>query len=217
MFNNNDNKSMPQKVQFNTPKRTTNANIASGNFTNLIYDNESYNEKLQMSVAPMSYILNPINYINTNQCYSLDTLNASNSGAVSTGNQIDIDSVLKNIDNINSKSTRMNHPQSLKQYPSYMLNTCSSQNDINTKYTRLTDPATNIRGLTDYRLNFGFPKYDPQCNIFEDFAVNTQLQAKDTFISTWQIPLNSNNSQPTTKLGNVVECREINQYASAFN
>ena len=41
-----------------------------------------------------------------------------------------------------------------------------------------------------------YPLYDPQCNIFENFQVNTRLQAKDNHRATWQVPLDQKETLP---------------------
>jgi hypothetical protein len=45
--------------------------------------------------------------------------------------------------------------------------------------TRLTDPAANYRGIPTTR--FVDIHSNPQANIFWDFAINSQLEAKDNF------------------------------------
>jgi hypothetical protein len=57
--------------------------------------------------------------------------------------------------------------------------------------------------LTVPDLNFSYPLQDPQCQIFENFSINTKLQAKDNHRTIWQVPLNQSDLLPVERLARV--------------
>ena len=76
-------------------------------------------------------------------------------------------------------------------------------NELETQYSRYTHPSFDIKGLGQSDMRLDYPLHDPQCQISENFAINTRLKAKDEHITPWQIPMNQRDLLPTEKLGKV--------------
>lgn len=169
----------------------------SGNFTNLIYDKQAYNEQLERSTRPMEYRLDPNYYNSCKPCYSSYGSDRGHAPTMDIGDQIDVDSILKGITKINSKSNAHQIPDSVNQYRTKIPTDCGHRMD--SEHTRYTNPSYDIRGLNVPDMRFSYPLHDPQCNIFEPFAVNTRLQAKDNHRTPWQIPIDQSAALPVEK------------------
>ena len=176
----------------------------AGNFTGLKYDRDAYDEKLSRSTQPLSYRLDPNYAVNCNRCFAPHGPRNGHESAVAVGNQIDVDSVLRGLRNINTKSNRRQTPSSLNQYQTYAPKDCPSA--LETEYSRFTHPSFDIKGLNVPDMHLDYPLHDPQCQIFENFEVNTRLQAKDNHRAVWQIPMNQKDLLPTERLGKVKKC-----------
>lgn len=189
----------------------------AGKFTNLIYDQEAYDEELLRSTSPLMYKLDPNYSVNCNPCFapygsghcvSPKELTLSpqwghdNTDVI--GQQVDIDSILKGISKINSKTNRNQIPEPINHYKTYVPE--EECNALETQYTRYTHPAFDIKGLNVKDMRFSYPLHDPQCHIFENFEVNTRLQAKDEHRAIWQIPFNQRDLLPTERLGKIKNC-----------
>lgn len=159
----------------------------AGNFTRLRYDTEAYMEELERSTEPLLYSLNNNFSINCNKCFAPYGPRDAQPASVATGQQIDIDSILRGVNNINTKSNHQQIPDSIKGYKLQTLPDCAPARE--SENTRFTYPAYDIKGLTVRDLHFDYPLFDPQCQIFENFSVDTRLQAKDNHRSIWQVPL----------------------------
>jgi hypothetical protein len=183
-----------------------NINKMSGNYTRQIYDPQAYAEQLQRSTEPLNYRLDPSFAVNCQNCFAPYGPRGAygGGGAYSTGNQIDIDSILRGVATINSKSNEQQVPPSLKGFKSHMPPDCSEA--LETEYSRYSHPAYDIKGLTTRDLRFDYPFFDPQCQIFENFETNTRLLAKDNHRAIWQIPMNQRDLLPTERLGKVKNC-----------
>ncbi|HLX55297.1 MAG TPA: hypothetical protein VKR58_15240, partial [Aquella sp.] len=160
----------------------------AGKYTNLIYDPEAYVERTERSTDPLLYRLDANYAVNCKRCFAPYGRVGGHQGSDAVGQQIDVDSILRGVNKINSKSNRQQMPDPIDQYNLFAYNDCSDR--MESEYTRYTYPAYDVRGLTTRDLNFGYPLQDPQCQIFENFAVNTRLQAKDDHRTVWQVPVN---------------------------
>lgn len=176
----------------------------SGRFTRLSYDPDAYNERLQRSTQPLNYMLDQNYANNCTPCFSRYGPRNGREASVVVGDMTDVDSILKGISKINTKSSRYQQPMPVYNYPVSVTSDCNDF--LETEYTRHTNPAYNIRGLTTKDMNFGYPLYDPQCNIFENSAVNTRLLAKDNHKAKWFEPLNQRDCFPTEKVGRDKNC-----------
>ena len=178
----------------------------SGKFTGLGYDEQAYTEKLTRSTDPLMYRLDPTYAVNCNQChaaYGLNNPTAANTPS-QVGDKIDVDSVLRGITKIHSKSNAQQMPHELPKTQTKPLTDCSDA--LESEYSRFVTPAYDIRGLSTDDLRLSYPMHDPQCQIFENFAVNTRLQAKDNHRTIWQAPMNQRGLLPTERLGRIKNC-----------
>jgi|SRR5579872_329143 len=176
----------------------------AGNFTHMRYDPEAYSEEVQRSTGPVLYRLDPNYAVNTNKCFAPYGPRNGQEDSVAVGQQIDVDSILRGVSKINSKSNEQQVPDSIDGYYKFNLYDCNEL--LESEYTRYTFPSYDIKGLTVRDLRFEYPLFDPQCQIFEDFAVNTKLAAKDNHRAIWQIPFNQRDLYPTERLGKVKNC-----------
>lgn len=175
----------------------------AGNFTHSRYDKDAYDEEIARSTNPLLYRLDPNYAINCNQCFSSNgPRNGHEAATVSAANRIDVDSILKGISKKKSHSIHGQLPHSLDKIQTFMPKNCS----FDTEYTRYTHPAYDIKGLNVDDMRLDYPLHDPQCQIFENFQINTRLQAKDNHKTIWQVPLDQRNLLPTEKLNKVKNC-----------
>ena len=173
--------------------------------TSLKHDLDTYHENLQRSTYSLNYRLDPTESINCNTCFAPNG-SFGDQRAVRE-KQIDVDSVLKGLSKKNSKSNakQMSHfPIAGKNIP---LRDCS--NALETEYTRYTNPSYDIKGLTTSDMRFGYPLHDPQCNIFQNFEVNTRLQSKDNYRAVWQTPFDQRSAFPQEKINPRKKCNII--------
>jgi hypothetical protein len=177
----------------------------AGNFTNLMYDNDAYQEKVNRSTGPLKYYTDANYAVNCRKCFPPYGPIGGQVASDAVGEQIDVESILRGYSKIHSKSNQQQIPDSLFGYKTRTNPDCDDA--LETEYTRYTYPAYDIRGLNVPDLNLGYPLHDPQCQIFENFAVNTRLQAKDNHRAIWQIPMNQRDLLPTERLGKVKNCR----------
>lgn len=176
----------------------------TGRFTNLRYDTQAYNDELSRSTGELLYRLDPNFANNCNPCFAPHGPRGGNVNSIDVGQKIDVDSILRGVSKINTKSNNQQIPDSLGQYHVPELRECSGALEAN--HSRYTHPARDIRGLNVDDMRFDYPLHDPQCNIFENFAVNTRLQAKDDHKTIWQTPIDQNAALPTERLGRVKNC-----------
>lgn len=171
----------------------------SGKFTHFYSDPIAYDEKVKRSTGPLNYNLDPNYAINNAKCFAPYGPRAGQQASDVIGQQIDVESFLKGVDRIKTKSNEQQATEPMNKYSSVNLPRCS--NFLETEYSRFLTPSYEIRGLNVRDHNFEYPLHDPQCHIFENFAVNTQLQAKDNYRAKWQIPINDPSYLPNNKLG----------------
>ena len=154
--------------------------MSSGINSRQSYEDGAYMERLKRSNSELHYRLNTSFANNDNPCVSTHGPRLTKSVDF-IGNQIDLESTLRNTSKYNSKINTA--PSEISKYKPHLLNECS--NRLESENTRHTNPAYDIRGLNTRDLNFSYPLFDPQCQIFENFEVNTRLQSKDKHKAIW--------------------------------
>jgi hypothetical protein len=178
----------------------------AGNFTHMMYDNDAYNEELGRSTKPLSYKLDPHYSVNCSPCFTPHgPRGGHDNAAVNNNNIIDVDSILKGLGKVSSNSNQSQVPISLAQYQLQVPSECP--NMLETQYSRYSHPTFDIRGLNTKDMRLGYPLHDPQCQIFENFQVNTRLQAKDNHKKIWQVPMSQTASLPVERLNRVKKCK----------
>jgi hypothetical protein len=176
----------------------------AGKYTRMNYDQGAFDERVARSTDPMLYMLDPNFAVNCNRCFApFGPINGQQTSDA-VGQQIDVDSILRGVTKINSKFNPQQIPDSLDKYKLFHYKNCPDK--IEPESTRFTYPPFDIKGLTVPDLNFDYPLHDPQCQIFENFAVNTRLQAKDNHRTIWQVPFGQSDLLPSDRLGKVKNC-----------
>lgn len=170
--------------------------------TGLKYDFDAYQENIQRSTFPLNYRLDINAAVNCNTCFA-PYGGFGNQRAIRE-KQIDVDSILKGIDKKNSKSNAQQIPQYPVNNNNNPLRDCSKA--LETEYTRYTHPSYDIKGLAINDMRLGYPLHDPQCNIFQNFEVNTRLYAKDNHKAAWQTPIDQRLFFPQEKKKPIKKC-----------
>lgn len=159
-----------------------------GHSSRLDYDNCFINDDIEQSVGPLLYRMNPNQIDNCNACLSVfgprtgpngygDSTTVGHTVAPSQ-DLVDVESILSNRNVIASKCKdgKVNDINVLD----FKLQHARTCNDfLDPISTHLTNPPTNYRELAVNRF-YDLPT-NPQMNIFWNFAVNSQLEAKDNF------------------------------------
>lgn len=156
----------------------------SAHSSRMQYDYPAYAEALKRSTDPLKYYLYPGYGYNCNECFPSAGVVDTHAGNISNKHAIDIDSIMSGRTVLNSKANDFSQPTPLNyQTSTYPL--CNRF--IEPEYSRFTHPIQNYRGMYPDRF---YPLIqDPQCNIFWNFEVNSQLEAKDNHLAIFQIPL----------------------------
>lgn len=177
----------------------------AGRFTKMRYDGKAYDDAVTRSTDPLLYRLDPNFANNCNPCFAPYGPRNGHVNTVEPGRKIDVDSILRGISKVNTKSNDQQVPDSLSKYKNTQpLKECSTA--LESTDTRYTHPPYDIRGLNTSDMRLSYPLHDPQCNIFENFSVNTRLQSKDDHKTVWQVPINQRDVLPTERLGRVKNC-----------
>lgn len=147
-----------------------------------------YNDYLSESVGPLLYRLNPTQINNCQACLSVFGPRSSHNGygdSTTVGHTtapaqdlVDVESILSNRNVIASrcKDGKVNDIDVTK----FHLQHARVCNDfLDPVASHLTAPPQNYRGMSINRFT-DLPK-NAQANIFYDFAINTQLEAKDNY------------------------------------
>ena len=171
--------------------RRCDSNVNIGHSSKLLYDENAYEDKLKESVGPLQYRLNYNSVYNENSCMSTMGPRTSYMGnGVSTPIEYDvamsqapelvnIESILSNR-NMTTERSKDNgaNPVNVTKFSLKHPRICNRKFDPMS--TKLSYPASDFRELGINRFH-DLPK-DPQKNIFESFAENTRLSAKDNYI-----------------------------------
>jgi len=149
--------------------------------TREIYDRGMINEDYMRSTYSGNYFLNRDRYVNKNNCFAPAGVFKSND---LEDRQIDLDSAMKNMNRVKSKSIISNAPEPLDRFYNQDLRNCDTE-FIAPEYSRYLTPARDLRDMENHR--FDHPLYDPQCNIpnpsIAMFGIDTRNQAKDNFVT----------------------------------
>lgn len=169
-------------------KNIVNMNI--GYSSRLPYDNDdTYSDKLQESTSPVNYRINSDQIYNGQRCRSKFGPRSGymghgvsvprDLGYAEAQDLIEVDSVFsnRNVRASKAKKGRVNPINPVESYTLYDSKVCD--NTLDPLYTKDTHPASNYRGLEINRF-YNLPR-NPQNVIFQDFAVNTRLEAIDNF------------------------------------
>ena len=178
----------------------------AGKYTNLFYDSDASNERVWRSTDPMQYRLDPSFANNCTPCHAPYGPSGSDNN-YRVADIVDIDSVLRGVDRTSSKGLRHQVPKSLEGFEQSRNTGLPSCNDrFESEYTRYTHPSFDIKGLGAEDMRLDYPLHDPQCQVFEDFRVNTRLQAKDDHKAVWQMPMDQTSALPRERRPRTKNC-----------
>ncbi len=170
--------------------------LYAGHFSRSSYDKCAYPENIADSTAPFTRIMDTTSIYNCNGCLttfgprsSLNGVGVSTaSGHVAAQAQanVDIDSVLSNRNMPISRCRKGKlNPVNVTKLKSKHMPICNDY--LDSQHTKMSDPAMFYRGAAINR--FHDLHFDPQENIFWNFATNTRLDAKDNFVPDLPVPL----------------------------
>lgn len=171
--------------------------MSTGFSTRLTYDTCAYDERLNRSVQPYSYSMNPNYYFNSNGCMpNMGIVNGHNGmGSSYVGNvvaagqkNVVIDNIMKNLNVPGSKCNKYGvNPVNVLNLNVPEVNMCNNSNLFNIN-SKIETPTMFYRSIPiDRFLNL---RQDPQKFIFYDFAQNTHLEAIDNYDPEYPISLN---------------------------
>lgn len=184
----------------------TNSGFNFGYSANLAYDPAFIHDDIEQSTAPLMSILDPNRVKNCSQCLSLNGPRAGHNG---WGNSIpiqkpsitpaqdlvDIDSIMSNRNVKQDRSKRGNvNMVDVFKFQNYNASLCGR--DLDPIATTLTYPKQLYREVSINR--FYDLNINPQTNIYYDWAVNSQLEAKDNYDDPYPyfIGMNGDGSLP---------------------
>jgi hypothetical protein len=160
--------------------------------TRKLYDDCSTNLFYKQSTDPLAYRLSPNYANNCSKCYTDfgprgQDMNVS---VITNQNLVDVDSLLTNRSKVASDcKDGLVTDIKFNNYKKYNLPRCN--NFMNRHDSRLTHPIHNYRGMTiDWFFSPRVNNRDEQCNLFWDFAENTQLTSKDNYRPDIPVPMN---------------------------
>jgi hypothetical protein len=170
-------------------KTCTNSGFNQGFSSRLQYDPSFIQDDIEQSVAPLQSVLDPNRVKNCSQCFALNTranrINSygdnttlANSGLTPAQELTDIDSIMKNLNVKASRDKRgMINNIDVFKFKTYDTKLCDRGLDplssIST-YPKQLYREMSINRFYDLNIN-------PQVNIFWNWAVNSQLEAKDNY------------------------------------
>ncbi len=194
-----------------------------GHSARLPYDKCFYNERLEESVSPGQYRIEPFQHFNCDACTTTLGPRSGRMGfGVSTkvGHKVapsqklvDLESDLsnRNLKATRCRKGRVNH-MDVSSHNLINAPECRT-NKLNPQYTRLSHPSYNYRGIPINRFH-NLP-IDPQANIFYNFATNTSLEAKDNFVPGEPNMWDQASILPPVENGFVSKCKvkcNVDQY-----
>ena len=150
--------------------------------TRFRYDPCAYRDRTKQSTDPLLHMIDPIQVNSCNKCYPLYGPIGSfmNVSTPSNANLVDVESMLSRR---NTKASYCAHGQvtdiDVNALKLNHLPPCTEF--LDRQDTRLTHPITNYKELNLDNYHFQWLNKDPQCNIFWDFAENTQLSTRDAY------------------------------------
>ena len=172
-------------------------NMNIGHISNLIYDEDAYNDRVSESTSSATYRLSSFNNFNCDGCLSVGGPRARNgvsstTGHVATESQklTDIESILsnRNVKASKSKDGKVN-PIDVTKYDVKHARICGKELDPIS--SRLTHPSQNYRGIMTSRF-YDLPK-NPQAHIYWNTSANTRLETRDNYRAQLPKPQDSSN------------------------
>lgn len=193
----------------------TNSGFNYGYSSNSAYDPSVIKDDIEQSTAPLMSILDPNRIKNCNQCLSLNGPRAGHNGwgnsipiqnpsLTPAQDLIDIDSIMsnRNVKNDRSKKGHVNTVDVFK-FKTYDAKLCDR--GLDPLNSVLTYPKQLYREMSINR--FHDLNINPQVNLYWDWTVNTQLEAKDNYDYPYPYFINMDESLPKSIDGNTRPCK----------
>jgi hypothetical protein len=124
-----------------------------------------------------------------------------NNHQLDAGTRTDIDSNLRAASKVRLQSTDEEHRQNPpigSTFNPYAAPDCdrsgTSRDYLAPNYSRYTHPSSDIRVYEFDDMRMDYPLFDPQCNIMNNFALDTRMYTKDNHRQKWSLPLTSTNT-----------------------
>jgi hypothetical protein len=186
-----------------TNKVCTNSGFNFGVSSRLQYDNDYISDSIEQSTAPLMSQIDPNRVKNCNQCLSYfgprqghngwgDSIALGNPGNTPAQSLVDIDSIMsnRNVKQDRSKKGMVNMVDvfKFKTYDSTICDRALDPLSSVTTFPKQLYREMSINRFYDLNLN-------PQVNIYYDWAVNSQLEAKDNYEYPYPFSIQQENSQ----------------------
>ena len=148
----------------------------AGHMSRLGYDQGAYQERVQRSMAPGTYRVNPA-----------FLPKAPGFPEESAAERIDVDSLLRGLDQYRSRDSAKAIPRKISVRPSQGYR---EKGRFDSDMTRMSNPAFNFKTFSTEDYHYDFPLRDPQAVIHDHFGtINTRQQARDEHRAVWQEPM----------------------------
>lgn len=160
-----------------------------GYSSKLPYDDGTYEDKVLESTYSLNYRINTNQIYNDQRCRSRFGPRSGymghgvsvprDLGYAEANDLVEVDSIFsnRNTKSTKSKKGKVNQVNPIDSYKLYDSKVCT--NELDPLYSKDTHPTSNYRDLEINRF-YNLPR-NPQNVIFENFAVNTRLEAIDNF------------------------------------
>jgi len=198
-------------------KTCTNTAQNIGISSKLQYDPSFIRDDIEQSVAPLQSVLDPNRVKNCSQCFSLNTranrinsysdnIAIANPGLTPAQELTDIDSIMKNLNVKASRDKRgMVNNIDVFKFKTYDTKLCDRSLDPLSSiatYPKQLYREMSINRFYDLNIN-------PQVNIYWDWAVNSQLEAKDNYDNPYPYFMDGDYSLPTAIPGKAQPCKTV--------
>ena len=195
----------------------TNSGFNYGHSSNLSYDPEFIHDDIEQSTSPLMSILDPNRVKNYSQCLSLNgprtghngwgnSIPIANPSLTPAQDLIDIDSIMSNR-NVKQDRSKKGHVNTVDvtKFTNYDTKLCDRGLDpLNStlNYPKQLYREMSINRFYDLNIN-------PQVNIYYDWAVNSQLEAKDNYDHPYPYFNSIDNSLPNPIATKAKPCKTV--------
>ena len=187
----------------------TNSGFNYGISSRLDFDPDFIRDDIEQSTAPIMSVLDPNRVKNCNQCLSLNGPRASHNGwgdSIPIANPsvtpaqdlIDIDSIMSNR-NVRQDRSKKGHVNMVDVFKFKTYDSKICDRGLDPLNSTLTYPKQLYREMSINR--FYDLNNNPQTNIYYDWAINSQLEAKDNYDYPYPFFIGQDNSLPKAVRG----------------
>jgi hypothetical protein len=200
--------------------KNKNCSVSGFNFgvsSRLQYDPSFIRDDIEQSTAPIQSVLDPNRVKNCSQCFSLntradrinsygDSIPLANPGLTPAQQLTDIDSIMKNLNMKASRDRRgMTNPIDVFKFKTYDTALCDR--GLDTLASIETYPKQLYREMSINR--FYDLNINPQVNIYWDWQINSQLEAKDNYDNPYPYSVENDDALPNAIPGKSQPCKTV--------